>query len=718
MSKNKQPTTGLSKITTKDLITSYHDGAFKLSKTEVKLLQKSMIEAIETGNVRKSVNTILACILFDDKQTFDTLRRKDCLRYSKYINKDCKIKGIVGSLLDVLPTVNYTKKENLDYLKSVFHLSPTLGILRSLKTKIVSEIKRFRSEYPENSLIKTLMAYNDLLFLKDHQVSDHFNQTGIIGRAKEEIASAVSLLIFTITEIAPLQPVDARRISDRYVSSSAIENLVLHACNILDLKDLEIQVAHFNYTISTKGKDIFVNAPSLNFDKSLRLGFIRSSMQFDNDRLSMANDQAALESMSIEQLANDLLGLENANFFKFRADPGYPRYALEIPENVLQIVIDQFIAPETFFREDYFYLSHFFKEQLIDLDTIKSLKINGDLTAFEFLKIQRFFTLLQNMFSRQMLNNSAISDELILRSNIPVFTEPQLYHMLEMFIPKNHIADFLDMVVWDETDERLLDIQYHPFIWIDDYFLLTLSLFAMGNTLRNLYAIGYKSSNPNLLTDGQIDPVAEILQTTFSGKGYQTATSVNYEQKTDIDFMTVIDDTLIICECKQSLLPTSIHDLRTPYDYIKKAERQLDIYNEDFEKGDLIANIAKKNVIDLNGVSKVVTCIISSNKMFIGNEFKYPVRNINEIGHFISTGNIKTYDGEFNTWKGNDFALVDLLEYLGDNELLGVMYESLEGYEIVRKFDAIMVHETSYLLPVQSAREKLSELTKSYKKIA
>lgn len=706
-----------SKITTNDLISAYKNGTLQLSKTEVRGLQKTMDEAIQNANVKTAVNTILASLLFDDKQTFETLRRKDSLRYSSYINKECKVKGIVGTLLEVLPTVSYNQKENIDFLKSIYQLAPTLAVLRALKAKIVAEVKRFRSKYPERSLIKTLMSYNDFLFLKDHQTTDYSDPSKISGRAKEEIASAVSFLIFIISEIAPLSAVDGKRIADEYVSSPAIESLILRACSILDLKDIEIQVAHFNYSISKTGKDIFVNAPSENFEKSLRLGFIRASMQYDNDRLSMANDQGAIESMSIEKLANDLLNLENANFFKFKADPNYMRYALEIPENVMKIIIDDFIVPDTFFKEDYFYLSHFFKEQMIDLDVIKKLKIKGNLTAYDFLKIQRFFTLLQHMFSRKMLNNPDVPDELIYRSNIPVFTEDQLYHMLEMFIPKSHIADFLDIVTWEETDQKLLDIQYHPFIWIDDFFLLSLSVLAMGNTLRNLYALEYKNNNPNLMADGKLDPIATLLTTVFSAKGYSTASSIDYERKTDIDFMVVIDDTLIICECKQSLLPTSIHDLRTPYDYIKKAEKQLDIYNVDFEKGVLFSNINKKNVIDLTGVTKLISCVVTSNKMFIGNEFKYPIRNINELEHFVSVGNINTNEGEFNTWIGNDFSLADLENYLSDFELLKVMYDSLEQFKLVRKFDDLSIHETSYMLPVVSAREKISELTKKYKKI-
>jgi len=716
MAKTNNPI-DLNKITTKELIGSYHDGNLKLSKGEVKAISKPMIEAIEKGDVRLSVNSLLASILFDDKNTFETLRRKDCLRYSKYINKECKIQTILISVLESLKAVNYANQENTNYLESVVKLAPTLTTLRSLRAKIVTEIKRFRKKYPDNSLVKTLMAYNDFKFLKDHDTTDHLQSHTMAGRSKEEIASAVSYLIFTITEMEPLQPVDAKRISDEFVSKPDIENLILQSCSILDLKDIEIQVAHFNYNIEKKGKDIYVKPPSENFEKCLKLGFIRSSLQPNNDRLAMSGDADAQNAPSIEDVADDLLNLENTNFFKFKQDPNYPRYALEIPEPVLQQIVNDFIVPETFFEEDYFYLSHFFKEQIIDLDTIKNLKVKGELTAFEFLKIQRYFTLLQHMFSRQMLKDDKIPDELILRSSVPVFKEEQLYKMLEMFVPKDHIADFLDLVVWDETDERLLDIQYYPFIWIDDYYLVSLSVFAQANFLRNLYAIGHKEGNVEMLTDGGQDPVAEILTATFAAKGFPTATSVNYQQRTDIDFMTVVGDTLIICECKQSLLPTSVHDLRTPYDYIKKAEKQLDIFTEDHQKGALIGNIAKKNVIDLTGVTKLITCVVSSNRMFIGNEFKHPVRNVNEIKHFVTTGNISTIEGEFNTWKGNDLALSDLEEHFGNYKLLSVMYDSLSKYDIIRKFDNITIHETSYLLPIADAREKVAELTKTYKKL-
>jgi hypothetical protein len=695
------------------LINACVKGELQISKRQLSELHEKTIAAVKQARFVESLNCLMAGIMLNDTATFDMIRRKGLFRYSNYIETKCIVPDLCVKMLSLLKQQQYAGQENLNYLAHAITLAPTLKTLKNLRVEILQEFRWFNSNFPGYSLVKSLMAFVDFLFLEDHYPTEQIRTDLISGRSKEDIASSVSYLIFSYCQTHQLSVRDAARVEENYVLKGRIMKLIIASCYVGDIKDLEIKVEHFSYAvIKTPGSLLFV-APSEAFEKSIHLGFIRSELQYGNDKIAMAGDLSE-DAVSIEDLANEILGNKEFDVFKFRDDPRYYRYALELQPELMAVIVEQFIKPDTFFKHEYYYLSHAFKEQLLDFEQVKSIKIRGNLTILEFLKIQRFFILINFLFSRQLNENEKVLPQHMINSLIPSLTEDQVYDMLGMLTEEEHITDFLDIITWEPADAKLFDIQYHPFVFIEGFYLMSLTLFAESNILRNLYASEYKSSNVNLMTNGTKDPLAERLKDAFQQIQVNSDSGINYQGLTDIDFIARMDDTLIIFECKQSILPTSIHDLRTSFDYIKKAEKQLKILKDDFEAGTLIQNIAHKTTLDLTNIKELITGIIISNRLFIGNVFTYPVRNVHELHNFITSGTIKTNEGEFLIWRGTAFSLADLKDYLYNNKLFQLLFDTIEPQTLEYALKPLHLKERTYYLHIEKARASIKVLTANY----
>ena len=706
-----------SKTDTKLLINACKKGELLLSKRLLSDLHEKTIIAVKKAKFIESLNLLIVGIMLDDTITFNEIKRKGLFRYSNYMESKCIVQDLCVKILSILNENQYTNQENLSYLNYVITLAPTLKTLKNLRIEILQEFRWFNSNFPGRSLIKSLIAFVDFLFIKGHYPTQQGQTDIIAGRSKEGIALSVSYLIFLYCRTHEISVKDAARVEESYVLKGRITKLVIASCYISDIKDFEIKVEHFGYAvIKTPGSLIFL-APSEAFEKSIRLGYIRSELQYGNDRMATGEDLND-DVIAIEDLANQILTLKDVNVFKFRDDPKYYRYALELPPALMAVIVEHFIRPDSYFKHEYYYLSHAFKEQLLDFDKIRNIKIRGNLTILEFLKIQRFFILINFLFSRQLNENNRVLPQYMINSLIPSLTEDQLYDMLGMVTKKEHITNFLDIVAWEPADNKLFDIQYHPFVFIEGFYLMSFTLFAESNTLRNLYASEYKRSNTNLMTDGTQDPLAERLKDAFQKVNLKCDSGINYKGLTDIDFIVRMDDALIIFECKQSILPTSIHDLRTSFDYIKKAEKQLNILKADFEKGSFIEHITQKTALDLTGIKELVTGIIISNRLFIGNVFAYSVRNIHELHNFITSGIIHTQEGQFNTWRGNTFSLMDLKEYLYDNKIFQLLYDIIEPQTLEYALKPFHLKEKTYFLNIEKARASIKNLTVNYKPVS
>jgi hypothetical protein len=175
--------------------------------------------------------------------------------------------------------------------------------------------------------------------------------------------------------------------------------------------------------------------------------------------------------------------------------------------------------------------------------------------------------------------------------------------------------------------------------------------------------------------------------------------------------LAVKENLIFIAECKKSLLPTDIFELRTLYDNLWKASEQLDLIIEALSNLEYRNRIGVKVEYDLSKERTIIASIITTNRLFVGLRlFKYPIRNIQEVLNIIGTGTIKTQKGEYSVWKNKEFSLDDLFYYFEDGKFHQFLFDAMTEKDILYRFKAINVNFVTYTLDILKAENNFEKL--------
>lgn len=668
----------LRKTAPKVLLSEFSKGSLgTITSRDIKDLMALIEQSVDAGIYCAALNAILLGIKIDYNKTFSTIRKRGLFRYSKYNQKKCIISALSNELLVLDKKLNFLDDKEIKYLQSIVNLVGLSSSFSAIHRLIIEEIKRFSRNHRKQSLIKTLLAFSDFLFLTNYVPEVPSDKQSVKSRTKEEIAEAVSYLIFFISSRQEIKAQDTVFVAGEYITSGEIGRIILPVCSMIELKEIEILIESFDYTCLSNEEKLKITPPSEDFDKSIRLGYIRSELQIGSyvdeaQHIDIIDNAASMESL-IDTI-HDGIG-EDIRFY-YKEDFGYGRYVLEFPEHIIDILVERIFTPNALFKEDLMYLSIIFKQQLLTIDDLENTIIRDDLTIKEFMNIRRLFSFLLSLYRKKLyINKDTISTELLVRSMIPVYKEEQFYDLFGRITSQEKLDTFLDIMCWEQGAENLFDLQYNPLLYIDGLFLVPLNIFSTSNAIRNLYASEHKKQG--LLINGDLEPLSENLYNSFSRVGTPCLKNVEFSNG-DVDVLAVVDNTLYIFECKHTLHPINVYDMRTTFDYIQKAESQLDKIKNEYESGSLKMIIETKLGSSLGHIDNVSYSIILSNKLFSGNTRKYPIRHINELTNIIEEGRFKTNDGIFSIWQGDDMASQDLDNFLGtNNAALNILYESL-----------------------------------------
>ena len=703
----------IGKINNADLLNYLSGGYFiKPSKSEFIQLLKEITLSIDESKFISALNALTIGLYFDSHTTVNYIKKKGTFRYSKYKDKRCIVGNLILKTLELDNKLfNLSIHEN-EYFKSILNLRNFHSTYVLVDKLILEEIKIFEFKYKDESLIKTLLTICDYLFLTNHTVTSKRNLLSLESRSKEDISSAISYLIFFISQKRSQHLNDTNKVSTDYIESNGIQKIIILACYVLDFREFEILIDHFNYKCIEFDNKIKIVPPNQDFEKSIRLGYIKSDIQSINDILQSGFLEDDNQLLSLEKLVDELYSNKEFDIFQYTESNNFPRYRIVLPEPILDFFINNYFRKNLLFKDEIIYLSHINKEQLLDIEKLESIFVKENLTLLDVVKIRRFFSFFYLLFTKKIFEIKDIKIELLYRSLIPVFKDDDLYNYLGKFTSHDKIDSFLDLICWEPDFGFVFDLQYQPILFINEFYLISLTIFHHSNFVRNLYASEYKKNNKHILSDGVYDLLVKDLSESFT-----QLKIANYCQTTipnsDIDLFAFFDDTLYVFECKHTLHPVSSFDLRTTYDYIIKAEKQLDYIVELYDKQKLIPILENKYAITLRSITKVVCCIVLSNRIFNGNMFKYPVRYIHEIKNILHEGTLKTENGKFRIWKEDRLTNDDLLEYFSlKSRLVELMFNTLS--EEILEYDLMkpMLQFETYYLDMEFASSRINDFTK------
>ena len=684
------------------------DGIILIDKLAFKELQDIIEYSMTKPSFKDALSSLFILFLSGNDEYIAKIKSSGILRYSRYINRKCIIAPVLSELLNYEKAHSYLRNEDKEYLTSLLLLSGASISLNKAYITIRDFTYKNLRKYGYIEISKIVLAYVDYIFM-----STDYNQVpNPTDLTKEEIAEAASYILYYISSNRDICPTKNLRVIynyEEFIIQNDIEHIIDCAWAMLQIKEWEILTECFGYQFKEDHDGLLIEPPHIMLDKSIRLGYIRTELQYESClyRAYSGIGSSAISIIDYATKVQETLG--NRFTFEYKEEFGFGRYVMKFPDYVIDVFKKMIIDSDKCFKEDVMYLSLLGREQLITYSDIEDISIQG-LSLKEFLKIKNIFIIIGQWLNENLKKNANNNLNLTYRSLIPILSKEAIKELLLQLTTEEKAQSFLDIISWSPQSERILDIQYNPFINMGDFYAMPLNILANSNSIRNLYALMHKSNE--LLSNGQDDPLIQIIKDAFNYSNKPCITNIKYS-KGDIDIIAKIDNTLLVLECKNTLHPTSAHDMRTTWNHITKGQKQLRKIQtaiENKELDNLLENVFGTKSKDFESIYYAV---IVSNRLFVGNFLSYPVRSSNDFVNLLHDGMIVTSAGEYCQWVGDSLSARDIYNYFHNNLELKILEQSMIPVRFEYDFIQPTVFRDWYCLDKEELIKRIDDLYNS-----
>ena len=650
-------------------------------------------------------NQALALSLFqrglqDEKKFVAQVRKFGVLRCSNYDFQP----QILNSLVNEAEKAGISKDHQVYFssLKSLYFIARNFQTLFKVLLKEVDAIE-----------LKSYLVTVDSLFWLLYGTQQGYDKNYIVS--KEDIASAFSLYFYygcdkKIIEKSNLNEVNERRLNEKYYLAKLRD-----FSKIIFFKECEVLVDHFGYTVTQNGNNVLVKAPYERFEMSLRLGYVKHSIQDVAVSLDSFSELKA-EALSMYDFAKRYYEKFKESTFRI-VDKPLKRVVMQLPN--AQPLVD-ILGNRSVFLEEGMIIKQIEKSFFINFGQIDKIAIYKSLSLFDIIKMQRLFVFIFYIFMEYISSNNLFKTKLFWRSVLPVFQINEFKSFLNVFFGEQKTEEVFELLSWRLESQKIFDLQTYPFINIGNWIILPLGVMTNSNLCRNvLQATSFRfdsesSEDPIVLVmEKRLKSVSSILETNlkYSFQGVQG----------EIDVLAVIDDCLFVFECKNSLHPCNPFELRTTYDYIQKAASQLTRFCNLWQQEPFRQYLTTKIKTQHSLPSKVYSCIVTGNRMFPGlREQGHSVRPIHELCNIIQTGEIllNLYDPydkgpaqdtiTIKLWKEDSFNAKDLISYINEDSLHSCYFNSMRKIENSFQVNKKFLVQESYVFNVDSFLQQLT----------
>lgn len=684
------------------------DGIIHIDKLAFKELQDIIEYSMTKPSFKDALSSLFLLFLSGNDEYIAKIKSSGVLRYSRYINRKCIIAPVLSELLNYEKAHSYLRNEDKEYLTSLLLLSGASISLNKVYITIRDFTYKNLRKYGYIEISKIVLAYVDYIFM-----STDYNQVpNPTDLTKEEIAEAASYILYYISSNRDICPTKNLRVIynyEEFIIQNDIEHIIDCAWAMLQIKEWEILTECFGYQFKEDHDGLLIEPPHIMLDKSIRLGYIRTELQYESClyRAYSGIGSSAISIIDYATKVQETLG--NRFTFEYKEEFGFGRYVMKFPDYVIDVFKKMIIDSDKCFKEDVMYLSLLGREQLITYSDLEDISIQG-LSLKEFLKIKNIFIIIGQWLNENLKKNANNNLNLTYRSLIPILSKEAIKELLLQLTTEEKAQSFLDIISWSPQSERILDIQYNPFINMGDFYAMPLNILANSNSIRNLYALMHKSNE--LLSNGQDDPLIQIIKDAFNYSNKPCITNIKYS-KGDIDIIAKIDNTLLVLECKNTLHPTSAHDMRTTWNHITKGQKQLRKIQtaiENKELDNLLENVFGTKSKDFESIYYAV---IVSNRLFVGNFLSYPVRSSNDFVNLLHDGMIVTSAGEYCQWIGDSLSARDIYNYFHNNLELKILEQSMIPVRFEYDFIQPTVFRDWYCLDKEELITRIDDLYNS-----
>jgi len=579
-----------------------------------------------------------------------------------------------------------------------------------IEKELLNLIREFSAKYTRRSLVKTLLVFSDYLFFTHYQPQSGDEKNDINSRSIENLCTGVSYLIYFYTSRFKTSSLLA---AEEYIINGSIGPLLQAACNFLELREYEILIEHFGYQCHNSDYKLIISAPFPDLEKSIRLGYIRTEIQHLNDLIRMDMPSA----LSLNDLVDKIIEVDPPKMFEKTTEHGYPRYRVMFTKKTVEMLTEHFVKPDEVFLEEVVYLGQIIKEQLLSPAELRKIAFKDNLTVFEFLKARRWFLIMSKLLRKYLEKQNETDPGMILRTLVMQLTDTSLHELLDRILTPDQVDTFLDCLSWTPGAPYVFDIQYQPLILIESHYEIPLYVFSDSNAVRNLYAAQYKQANKTLMKNGHADALVDQLVAVLNKVGLKTYSGTTFD-RTDIDVCCVNENILYVFECKHTLHPVSVFDLRTMYDYIRHAEHQLQTIEAGFNDGKLLDVLQRKCGIPKGQIKAICPCLIVSNRLLNGDVFQYPVRFIKETENLLLSGEIATPTGVYSVWPDDKLTPSFMHDYFSKGNTISRMhFDCLSPKIVTHKLFHPRVEFHSFSMRMEHADAVVEQFVSGLRKV-
>lgn len=550
----------------------------------------------------------------------EKLRRKGVFRFAKYEYRSKTIQHVVEKVLsshqDRLPA------EFRTYLTSVLALGKLAPAVRS-------EYRSIRTKANTRSLKSYQVSIEDLFIRRWHR-DPGADRTSWRGFALEELAEALSFYTDLVFSHYKPRATDTYTVYTEKVKSGYYLQRLAEIAKLIKFREAEIMIESFPYEATAVAENVRVQATSADFEKSIRWGYIVEEMQRGADKERLRTDNV----FSIEDLAKAFVDKFGDKYFEIRQWP-LERIRIHLPSGA---AMARLLADECSFREDLFAVDEAALAVFVDRDVLLRQEVTEGVTLRDVLRFQRLMKFLIRSLSQFVQARSLLGSACYYRSLVAALKEEDAHKQISEATGVSNAAALLNLLSWSPGCNTLYDAQYRPLLRTQGWYLLPIAVAGESNLLRNvLQTTRFRFDRPS-----DVDPVSDLLRDAFAEQGVQTRKQVKFNfqgQRGDIDVLAVLDGRLFAFECKNSLHPCNVYELRQSYDYVRKAAWQLTRLQRLFKHPTFREQLSASTGLRIKECACLVTCVVTGNRMFSGWLMDgHPIRPVYELLNTVRGG--------------------------------------------------------------------------------
>jgi hypothetical protein len=649
------------------------------NKAQRKKLAAGLKDACSRGRVGRVANLALIGLLTDQEYWLDWIRRSPTLRPSAYdleVTTPQKLLPIFRQIAEKLALPS-------DFTLFLGHVEWLIVLASGARSRRLTLIKLMAKD---KLLVKSCLVTVDLLFIGRTESLTAVN----VELLPEDAAAALSYLIFLVRKRFGLSSILLDGIDSKKIREGHYLSVLEETQKITNYFTWELLVFHFGYscTLSEDHSRILIEAPTTEFAKALRVGFIRQEVQNQAFLLKAEKSITSLTDVAAKFAAF----MEKQQLIRRKSSPD--RWIFAIP--VIPILTEYF-SQEALFREEYAGLTLLCYDLLSSIQEVISFEIDGML-LMNLIKAQRLMYVIHRVQVEKLKQVWKTDTDAAIQSVAAVYEDESLLNFLGYSVPPEQAKKILAILEWKPETKSYLDIMYQPVVRAaGNRILIAPNLFSITNLPRNVLQLTQKRFGEK--GDGLL---AQRLKEELIKEGFLAWDDVGYRYggtEGDCDVVAVKGGYLFVFECKNSLHPCSTAELRTSFDYLVKAKTQLEKFSGLWADAGFRQYFAKRLSANLSSIGTLTTAAVTGNRMFSGLQLgACKVLGFHELVNFIRDARVVILDQEFIGRDDGPLEPEQLAKFVTDAPWDQRMLDALRRKDQITQYGEIKVCVEDYSL--------------------